>query len=143
MTALTGPTVINMLICDGVHRDPGSGKWTLLGLFNSINAATYPVTHPQLFAYVAIAGANGKMPLRFQMVAADRKEEPLLKLEAELTVNDPKVVADMVVPIRGCTFTKTGEYLLQVYADNKFIGERAIILGTTSMPGLPGLAGRL
>jgi hypothetical protein len=126
-----------MLICDGAHRDPGSGKWTLLGLFNSINAAVYPVTHAQMVAYVAIAGANGKVPLRFQMVSADRKEEALFKIEAELTVNDPRVVADMVVPVRGCTFTKTGEYLLQVYANNRLLGERPVILGSNTMPGRP------
>ncbi len=117
---------LNMLICDGAHRDPGSGKWTLLGLFNSINSNGFPTKHPQLLIYLALAGAEGKVPLRLQIVASDRKDEPVYKIEAELTVNDPKVVADLVVPVRDVVFTKPGEYLLQVYANNHFLTERVI-----------------
>ena len=131
-------SLLNMLICDGAHREPGSGKWTLLGLFNSINAGAFPTSHPQMIAYLALRGAEGKIPLRLQMVAADRKDEPLFKIEAELTVGDPRLVADLVIPVRGVTFTKAGEYLLQVYANNQFVGERAITAVLTRAPGGPG-----
>jgi hypothetical protein len=134
-------TLLNMLICDGAHREPGSGKWTLLGLFNSINAGGFPTTHPQMVVYLAIKGAEGKIPLRVQIVPSDRKEEPLIKIEAELTVNDPRAVADLVVPLRGTTFTKPGEYSLQVFANNELIGERAILTSLVRGGGvLPNLA---
>ena len=125
------PNALNMLICDGAHRDPGSGKWTLLGLFNSINSSGFPTSHPQMVVYLALNNVNGKVPLRFQIVASDRKEEPLFKIEAELTVGDPRVVADLVVPIRGVTFTKPGDYLLQVFANNQFVTERVITAALT------------
>src|SRR5580700_10367294 len=102
----SNPTIANMLICDGAHRDPGSGKWTLLGLFNSINSKGFPITHPQMFCYVAVTGVKGKIPLRLQFVAADRKEEAIYKIEAELTVNDPKGVAELVIPIQRVVFNR-------------------------------------
>lgn len=91
------PNLVNMLTCDGAHRNPGSGKWSLLGLFNSISTSGFPTVHPQMFVYLAVQG-KGKVPLRMQVVAGDRKEEPLYKIEAELTVGDPRIVAELVVP---------------------------------------------
>jgi hypothetical protein len=124
----TAPTVANLLVCDGAHRDPGSGKWTLLGLFNSINSKGFPITHPQMICYVAVTNVKGKMPLRLQIVASDRKDEVFYKVEAELTVNDPKGVAELVIPIQRVTFVRPAEYLLQVYGNNQFLGERSIIV---------------
>jgi len=129
------PTLLNMLTCDGAHRDPGSGKWSLLGLFNSITTSGFPTVHPQMFVYLAIQGAQGKVPLRMQVVASDRKEEPLFKIEAELTVGDPRIVAELVVPFQRVTFTKPGEYLFQVYLNNQFLGERAVTAAITNRPG--------
>jgi len=35
---------LTLLICDAAYRDTASGKWSLLGLFNSIQAKVYPTT---------------------------------------------------------------------------------------------------
>ncbi len=125
-------TLLNMLICDGAHRDPGSGKWTLLGLFNSINAAGFPTSHPQMIVYLAMKGVEGKMPVRLQIVASERKDDPVYKLDAELSVADPRVVADVALPVRGATFAQPGEYLLQVFANNQFLNERSFIVGKST-----------
>src|SRR5579862_2902196 len=83
------PMAVTLLLCDGAHRDLATGKWTLLGLFNSMQARTYPMTHPQMVAYLALTDANGRVPLRFQIVDADESDEPLFLVDAELTVTDP------------------------------------------------------
>src|SRR5207302_883705 len=100
------PVVLNMIICDAAHRDPGSGKWTLLGLFNSISSPSFPTIHQQLIAYVALTNAVGKVPLRFQIVASDRKDEVLYKAEAELNVTDRLPVVDLGIAARNIHFVR-------------------------------------
>src|SRR4051812_7263831 len=101
-------SVLNLLVCDGAHRDSSSGKWSLLGIFTSVNARAFPARHPQLLIYAALRGAGGKVPLTFYVAPADRPEEPLYKIEAELTVNDPTAIADLVAPARDVIFPKAG-----------------------------------
>lgn len=120
------PIALTLLVCDGAHRDPSTGKWTLLGLFNSIHANEYPSQHAQMVAYLAMTDVNGKVPLRFQIVDADESEPPLLQMDAELVVLDPRAVADVVIPIHDVTFPKAGEYRLQVFACQQFLIERRI-----------------
>jgi hypothetical protein len=120
------PIALTLLICDGAHRDPSTGKWTLLGLFNSIHARDFPITHPQLIAYLALTEARGTVPIRFQIVDTDESESLLFHVDTELKVNDPRVVADVVIPIRDVKFPQAGEYRLQVYACNQFLIERRI-----------------
>ncbi len=124
----SNPIVTNMLICDGAHRDPGSGKWTLLGLFNSITSKGFPITHQQMVCYVAVTNVKGKIPLRLQIVPSDRKDEVFYRVEADLTVNDPKGVAELVIPVQRVTFVRPAEYMLQVYGNNQFLDERSIIV---------------
>ncbi len=126
----TTATLLNMIVCDGAHRDTASGKWTLLGVFNSVSASGFPITHPQFIVYIALRATSGKTLLRVQIVATDKADEMLYKIEAELVVQDPQAVTDVVVPIRNLTFTRPGEYLLQVFADNEFLGERSIVLNS-------------
>lgn len=122
------PVVLNMVICDGAHRDLGTAKWTLLGIFSSVTASAFPTTHPQMIAYIALTRAFGKVPLRFQIVAADRKEEVLYKGDAELTVSEPLPVVDLVIAARNVNFTRPGEYLLQLFSQDHFLAERPIMV---------------
>jgi hypothetical protein len=126
MATTAGPvTPLDMIICDGAHRDPGSGKWTLLGIFNSITTSAFPTAHPQFIVYLALKCPEGKVPLSFRLVAADRRDEPLFRADAELTVQDAAAVSELAVPFRGLAIPRPGEYLLQVLADGNVIIERS------------------
>src|SRR5580704_6105875 len=91
------PMPLTLLICDGAHRCPATGKWTLLGLFNSIQAHEFPTQHGQMIAYLALTDANGRIPIRFQIVDDEENEEPLFQIDAELTTDDPRAVAEIVI----------------------------------------------
>jgi hypothetical protein len=122
------PVVLNMVICDGAHRDLGTGKWSLLGIFSSVTSSAFPTTHPQMIAYIALSRAFGRVPLRFQIVPADRKDEVLYTGEAELTVTDPVPVVDLVIAARSVNFKRPGEYLLQLFSQGQFLAERPILV---------------
>ena len=120
------PMALTLLICDGAHRCPATGKWTLLGLFNSIQAMQFPTEHGQMVAYLALTDANGRVPIRFQIVDDEGDENPLFQIDAELVTNDPRTVAEVVIPIFGTAFPQAGDYRLQVFACQQFLIERRI-----------------
>ncbi|MCE9531064.1 MAG: hypothetical protein K8T89_08055 [Planctomycetes bacterium] len=124
---LSIPMPLALLMCDGAHRDPSTGKWTLLGLFNSIHAVEFPTTHPLMVVYLAVTDAHGKISVRFRIIDGDEERDPLVLIETELTVGDPRVVADIVIPIRDVTFPEPGDYRLQVFTNNQFLMERRIL----------------
>lgn len=41
-----GPTVEAIVVCDGFHRDPGTGKYSLLGTFNTVFTVRAPAPYP-------------------------------------------------------------------------------------------------
>ncbi len=131
------PMVLGFLICDGAHRDPTTGKWTLFGLFNSIGGKEYPMRHPMMIAYLALTDVYGKLALRFELVDSDN-DESIFAMNAELTVSDPRTMADLVVPFRDVVFPKQGEYRLQVFAGNQFLIERRLTAMSSTGLGIGG-----
>lgn len=123
----TVPIPLTLLVCDGAHRDPSTGKWTLLGLFNSIQSGQFPSVHTQMVAYLALTDANGKIPIRLQIID-EESEEPVFRVDAELTIHDPRAVAEIVMPICDVEFQRPGDYRLQAFAANEFLMERRITL---------------
>jgi hypothetical protein len=132
MSTAADIAVQNLLLCDAAHRDASSGKWTLLGIFNSINSKGFPTTHPQLVAYLAVAGIKGKEKLQIRVIPSGKADEAVFRAEAELSVEDPKAVVDVGMPIRGMVFTKPGEYLFQVLHGEKVVGEKSLIVTQVS-----------
>ncbi len=120
------PMPLTLLICDAAHCDPSTGKWSLLGLFNSIHSVDFPCLHPELVAYLALTDANGKVALRFQIIDEQEIAEPLIVLDAELTADDPRQVAEIVIPLRDVVFPSAGDYRLQVFGCRHFLLERRI-----------------
>jgi len=124
--AASPPLPLALLICDGAHRDPATGKWTLLGLFNTLQVAQFPFHMPQMIAYLAMTDAQGKVPIKVKIVDSDEIHDPLFIQENEFPIKDPRVVTDIVIGIRGVSFPKPGEYRLQVFANQEFLVERRI-----------------
>lgn len=129
------PSLLNLILCDGAHRDPGLGKWTLLGMFNAFNLNRFPATYPHMCLYVAVNGIAGQVPVRLQISPADRPDEPILKMDLEVKSANARVVADLVVPLRNVTFTKAGEHVIQVFVNNQLVGERLLMVNAAATNG--------
>jgi hypothetical protein len=130
------PMPLTLLICDAAHCDPSTGKWSLLGLFNSIHAVDYPTMHPQMVAYLALTEANGMVPLRFQIIEEREIAAPLIVIDAEMTADDPRQVAEIVIPLCDVVFPSAGDYRLQVFACRQFLMERRITVFSAASNGV-------
>jgi hypothetical protein len=122
------PLALALVVCDLAHRDPGNGKWTLLGLFSVIGTHEMPFTHPLFWVYFAFTDANGRVPLKIRLVDANEDRPPLVDLSAELNLDNPLAVHEVVAPILGATFPEFGEYRLQAFTCGELLIERRIMV---------------
>jgi len=57
------PSPIALVVCDALYQDQ-SGKTALVGLFNVLQAATFPATHPQMCIYAAVTDVHPNTSFR-------------------------------------------------------------------------------
>lgn len=80
---MSDPYCLAMVLCDAVHRDPATGKSTILGTFSTVGAREFPAPI-RLCVYWAITDAMGEVELTFRLVNAkdilDDAVEPVFSL---------------------------------------------------------------
>jgi len=129
------PYPLAMVVCDNIHRDPGTGKPFLLGCFSVILARDFPATHPGLCVYIELTNGRGKIPFTLRLIDADEDREPVVTMEQEFECEDPRFVVQLIFGLANLTFPQEGEYRLQLFASKEFVMERRILV--TSIPGSP------
>src|SRR3989442_563886 len=105
------PSCTALVLCDAVHKDPGTGKFFLLGTFGRMVATTVPI--PARFAaYFVLTGGLGETPFSVRIVdAADllNEEEPIVEVPGMVQFIDP--IADLECALGfDVAFPKTGVY---------------------------------
>lgn len=121
------PYALAMLVCDGVHRDPMTGKVYVLGSFFSIFAREFPTTQ-SICIYALLTDGYGKVPVTLRIVDVDAAEEPLFEAEAEVEFSDPRVMAELVFGPERISLPAEGEYRFQLFAGPELVIERRIVL---------------
>jgi hypothetical protein len=112
---LTGP-----VICDLAARDPASGKWNLLGIFNHVSASRFPTQRP-LSVYLKLSDAAGLYELEIRFVRVSTGER-LAQATAKLTINDRLVSQDVGVSFPQIPIPAEGKYEFQVWANAMHLG---------------------
>ena len=100
------PYCLAMVLCDGVHCDPATGKHTLLGTFSTVGAPEFPA--PVKFCiYFAITDLIGDLELTFRLVnsasIADENAEPVFQIPLTVQSPSPLAVCEGTVSIGSLT----------------------------------------
>lgn len=120
-----------MVLCDGIHRDAGSGKHTILGTFSTIHFDKLPNKSP-FAVYFAITDGQGEFSLQLRIVDAkadlsDDVEQLFETPKIEFECPSPLMVIEggfVVAPV----FEKTGHYICQLLANGEEIMERRLLV---------------
>ena len=117
------PYVLSINICDGIIRDEGTKKVSLIGLFNTIRANNFPCIHPLLHVYVSLTNGHGKHKVDIRFVSLE-DDKPVVSMEGELDFKSPLQVVELNLCWQQLSFDKPGEYEVEVLCDSARVGAR-------------------
>lgn len=122
------PYVLAIVICDGAHVDPTTGKVTLLGLFSVLFAEEFPFAVPQIVVYGALTDGRGITPVTVKLVDSEEARDPIFEGEVDCDFTDPRDVASFLVEMGELEFPEPGEYRVQLWSCNTLLSERKIVV---------------
>lgn len=127
------PYCLAMVLCDSVHRDTTTGKFTILGTFSTLWAREFPAK-VQFCVYYSITDGLGPTTLRLRLVDAscgiasgvDHDEGVAFELSAEFEIENPLVVLETAVGI-GAIIPREGLYHCELWSGNELLMSRRLL----------------
>ena len=111
------PTLLFSVLCDDVRRED-NGKFMLLGLFETIGAASFPVAHPTLYVMNCWCSGLGAFKQKTRIVTPENTK----LVEDEVTgfkLPDLKAKHRIVARFNNIRFQKEGEYAVEVLLNDE------------------------
>jgi hypothetical protein len=120
MTAMKmRPSLVHTIICDDVRQELG-GKVSLMGLFETISAQTYPVIHPRFAVVNEWTGGRGEFRCQIRLLAPDRKKVLSESESAFTLVSETQRHRDISIRFN-TTFPAPGTYWIEMLIDGEQI----------------------
>lgn len=111
------PALSYTLLCDDVRQEIG-GKFSLMGLFETIYANVFPAAHPRFAIINEWTGGKGEFTVKIRLLAPD-KEQVLSESEAKINLyNEAQRHRDISIRFN-TTFKVPGTYWIETLLDNK------------------------
>lgn len=131
------PKCLAMLICDYVIRDAATQNKSLIGIFNTINAISYPVRHDRMNVFVALVDGHGsyKSSLRIRSAGG----QSLVAIDGQIEMKDPLTVVELIFELRGLVIPGPGRYFAEFLCDGELLMDRTFdAVSIQPPPGTPG-----
>lgn len=113
------PNLVHTIVCDDVRQELG-GKFSLMGLFETISAGTFPALHARFAILNEWSGGRGEFVAKIRLLAPDQRTV-LSESEAKFTLfNESQRHRDISVRFN-TSFPAAGTYWLEMLLDNEQI----------------------
>ncbi|MEK6744449.1 MAG: hypothetical protein AABZ15_12600 [Nitrospirota bacterium] len=113
------PVLVHTILCDDVRQEMG-GKFSLMGLFESISAVSFPAVHPRFAIMNEWTGGRGEFTAKIRLLAPDRKTV-ISESDAKLALfNETQHHRDISLRFN-TTFPAPGTYWIEMLLDNEQI----------------------
>ena len=129
------PYCLALVLCDGFHRDPSTGKFTLLGTFETFAAPSYPA-QIRLAIYFAVTDGVGNCGLRVQLVDAKagiidanlegNVQGRVFGIKTDVNFDNPLAVSEHALEI-GIVIPHPGVYHCELWANDSMLMQRRLI----------------
>ena len=114
------PMVKSFLIADTVIQDRGTGKWTVVGLFDQIYAPAFPCIHPSVAIYVRLTDAWGKYRVKIEF--RDHEDNCVSTFQGiNLEVSDRLQGVEFGLATQGMPLKKPGRYQFQLFLNDEYV----------------------
>jgi hypothetical protein len=129
------PIVQSMILADGIHQDPSTKKWYILGTHNIVAVSKFPASIP-LRLYMAITETHGLTALRIRIVDVDEVHGPIHESAHTVDLPDPTRVWEMTFGV-AVTFPAAGNYRIQLMSGEELLRELRLRAVLAAQPSLP------
>ncbi len=120
MATKVKPSLIYTILCDDVWQEMG-GKFSLMGLFESIYSSTFPALHHRLAVVNEWSGGKGEFLVRIRLLTPDRTQV-ISESEARLNLfSETQHHRDISIRFN-TTFKAPGTYWIETYLDDEKVG---------------------
>ena len=114
-------------------------KVNIIGIFETINAAKFPITHPKFVVIGSILPSKDKF--KMSIILSDSKGKPLMNNINEKEINLPPEAQNknfnFIIEIINPSFPESGNYTVKIEVDGKSIGEKTLkVMEAPKPPGI-------
>lgn len=125
------PRCLAMVLCDSVHQDAGSRKWSILGTFDAVNATKFPAAL-SLGVYFVLTECDPTVELQLRVTRADDAFSDSEVFAVGVTVSGARDHIDVTqsgVRIQGVV-NEAGVYFIELrHSDDKLMERRLVVNG--------------
>jgi len=111
------PDIQSCLLCDDVRQER-NGKFILIGLFDAIGAATFPLKYPRLFLVTRWCTGEGEFTQKSVILKPDQTTILVKGREIPVKLPNSERTATNVELLMNVEFDKPGTYWVEVSIDN-------------------------
>lgn len=122
-----GPTpfAVALLLCDDVIVDERTKKKTLVGVFDQVLAADFPIDHRPITIYAKLKDAEGQYRFRVDCVQVGT-DEAFGRIDlGPVTIPNRLAITELVLGSLGLRIPKAGAYEFRIWANDRYVGRVA------------------
>jgi hypothetical protein len=124
------PRLIYTLLCDDVRQEMG-GKFSLMGLFESISSHSFPALHFRFVIMNEWTGGKGEFTVKIRLLSPDQAQV-ISESETRLTLfSETQRHRDISVR-HNTTFKVPGTYWIETLLDGERAGMTPMVLQTVN-----------
>ena len=114
------PVVKSFLIADAVIQDRLTGKWSVIGVFDRILSAAFPVLHPSVSFYVKMGDLQGRYRIKVEFRDATDNRIGLIE-GPPIDVKDSAQSFELGIGLANVKLDRPGKYQFQMYVNDDFV----------------------
>ncbi len=129
MPTTAPPIVLCLLVCDGVHTDPRSGKRFLLGTITEFQVQHEFGLPGEVWVHTEMTNGHGRTPIEIRISRLDPGDllgEEVLRAGFELYFPEPRDVLYLAVRIATSFFLRSGEHWVTLLCEGVPLLERRL-----------------
>ncbi len=118
------PVFVALLLADRVITEDNKKK-AIIGTFTRFTARQFPAVFPPWFIYAAATNISGEHSFSLNIVS-DRTQQVVFSAAGKLTVDEPRMVVELVIPVGNAVFPESGVYDVVFFLDGRQMGARIL-----------------
>jgi hypothetical protein len=132
----------NIILSDGVIREQGTNKISLMGTFHNFNCSHFPFQTPPFFVTVSLTNLRGKLDGFKIAIRIENKASSLVAASSVIEIGSvaevtPSEVLQVPIPI-ACNFASAGLYSVVLLVEGDVIASRDLtVIPVTAAPPQP------